>query len=110
MVRRTQDVHFLATKEEECKISEKMEEMGIKSRSAYLRKMALDGKYIQLDMPLIREMVTLLRRCSNNINQCAKRANETGSFHENEILEIKNQLNELWILGKEIIVKLSEVA
>lgn len=50
MGRRDQDVHFLASKEEVQRIHEKMDELGIRSMGAYLRKMALDGYCINLDL------------------------------------------------------------
>lgn len=80
MGRRDQDVHFLASKEEVQRIHEKMDELGIRSMGAYLRKMALDGYCINLDLQDVKELVSLLRRCSNNLNQYAKRANETGNI------------------------------
>ena len=64
MGRRDQDVHFLASKEEVRRIHEKMEELGIRSMGAYLRKMALDGYCIKLDLSDVKELVSLLRRCS----------------------------------------------
>ena len=76
MAKRDQDVHFLASKEEVERIHEKMEELGIRSMGAYLRKMALDGYCIRLDLQDVKAMVSHLRICSNNLNQYAKRANE----------------------------------
>lgn len=81
MAKRDQDVHFLASKEEVERIHEKMDELGIRSMGAYLRKMALDGYCIRLDLQDVKALVSLLRICSNNLNQYAKRANETGSIH-----------------------------
>ena len=50
MAKRDQDVHFLASKEEVERIHQKMDELGIRSMGAYLRKMALDGYCINLDL------------------------------------------------------------
>ena len=58
-----------------------MDELGIRSMGAYLRKMALDGYCIRLDLQDVKALVSLLRICSNNLNQYAKRANETGSIY-----------------------------
>ena len=71
MAKRDRDVHFLASKEEVERIHQKMDELGIRSMGAYLRKMALDGYCINLDLQDVKEMVSLLRRCSNNLNQYA---------------------------------------
>ena len=80
MAKRDQDVHFLASKEEVERIHQKMDELGIRSMGAYLRKMALDGYCINLDLQDVKALVSLLRICSNNLNQYAKRANETAVF------------------------------
>lgn len=85
MAKRDQDVHFLASKEEVERIHEKMDELGIRSMGAYLRKMALDGYCIRLDLQDVKALVSLLRICSNNLNQYAKRANETGSIYRADI-------------------------
>ena len=89
MAKRDRDVHFLASKEEVERIHQKMDELGIRSMGAYLRKMALDGYCINLDLQDVKEMVSLLRRCSNNLNQYAKRANETGSIYQADINDLQ---------------------
>ena len=66
------------TKTEKNRIYEKMFSMGIRSLSAYIRKMALDGYCLNLDLPQLRRMAYLLQNCSNNLNQVAKRVNESG--------------------------------
>ena len=43
MQKRDRDVHFLASKEEVERIHQKMDELGVRSMGAYLRKMALYG-------------------------------------------------------------------
>ena len=109
MSRRDQDVHFLASKEEVQRIHEKMDELGIRSMGAYLRKMALDGYCINLDLQDVKALVSLLRRCSNNLNQYAKRANETGNIYESDIMDLQEQLEESWTGMKEVLVRLSSI-
>lgn len=109
MDRRDQDVHFLASKEEVQRIHEKMNELGIRSMGAYLRKMALDGYCINLDLQDVKELVSLLRRCSNNLNQYAKRANETGNIYESDIRDLQERLEEIWTDMKEVLVHLSSI-
>ena len=74
---------------------------------AYLRKMALDGYCINLDLQDVKELVSLLRRCSNNLNQYAKRANETGNIYESDIRDLQERLEEIWTDMKEVLVCLS---
>lgn len=109
MGRRDQDVHLLASKEEVQRIHEKMDELGIRSMGAYLRKMALDGYCINLDLQDVKELVSLLRRCSNNLNQYAKRANETGNIYESDIRDLQERLEEIWTDMKEVLVCLSSI-
>ena len=68
----------------------------ISNKEAYLRKMALDGYIIRLDLKEVKEMVRLLSNATNNINQVAKRANETRSIYESDIKELQAQLDGLW--------------
>lgn len=70
-------------------IQTKMEQCGSTCTAAYLRKMAIDGHIINLDMPELREISTLLRRSSNNINQIAKRANETRCLYDTDVEDIQ---------------------
>ena len=109
MVKRDQDVHFLAATEEVERIHQKMDEHGIRSMGAYLRKMALDGYCINLDLQDVKAMVSLLRICSNNLNQYAKRANETGSIYEADINDLQVRLEEIWMDMKEVLVRLSSI-
>lgn len=109
MSKRDQDVHFLASKEEVERIRQKMEEIGIRSMGAYLRKMALDGYCINLNLQDVKTLVSLLRICSNNLNQYAKRANETGSIYAADIQDLQERLEEIWIGMKEILVRLSSI-
>lgn len=107
MAKRDQDVHFLASKEEVERIHQKMDELGIRSMGAYLRKMALDGYCINLDLQDVKALVSLLRICSNNLNQYAKRANETGSIYEADIKDLQERLETIWADMKEVLVRLA---
>ena len=71
---RDQQIHFRVSKVELERIRQKMESCGILSIGSYLRKMALDGYCLNLDLPQLRRMAYLLQNCSNNLNQVAKRA------------------------------------
>jgi hypothetical protein len=86
-----------------------MNEAGIENMSAYILKMALDGICVKLDLQDVREMLVLLRRCSNNLNQYAKRANETGSIYAADIDDLKVRLDEIWELARQSLVRLSSI-
>lgn len=53
-------IEFVVSEQEAELIQEHMAELGITNLSAYLRKMAVDGYIIHLDMSGIQEMTRLL--------------------------------------------------
>ena len=89
-------IEFVVSEQEAELIQEHMAELGITNLSAYLRKMAVDGYIIHLDMSGIQEMTRLLRICSNNLNQYTRRANETGSVYATDIEDLHTRLDDLW--------------
>ena len=89
-------VEFVMSEQEAELVKEHMAEMGITNLSAYLRKMAVDGYIIHLDMSDIQEMIRLLRTCTNNLNQYTRRANETGSVYAADVEDLRTRLDDLW--------------
>ena len=89
-------VEFVISEQEADLIKERMAELGITNLSAYLRKRAVDGYIIHLDMSDIQAMIRLLRICSNNLNQYARRANETGSVYAADVEDLRARLDNLW--------------
>lgn len=82
-------MRFYVTPEERTIIEEKMALLGTANLSAYLRKMALDGYAVNLDLPELRELVSLLRRSSNNLNQLTRRVHETGRFYDADLESLR---------------------
>ncbi|WP_315541845.1 plasmid mobilization protein [Stomatobaculum longum] len=109
MRERNQEIHVLLLPEEMERIKQKMAELGIINRSAYVRKMALDGYCINLNLTDMKEMVSLLRRCSNNLNQYAKRANESGSIYAEDIQDLQVRQGEIWEIAKEMLARLATI-
>mgnify|MGYP000798946986 CR=1 FL=1 len=107
--KRDEIIILRTTKAEKNRIYEKMLGMGIRSLSAYIRKMALDGYCLNLDLPQLRRMAYLLQMCSNNLNQYAKRANESGSIYAEDIRDLQKRLDELWEMQKLILKRLSGI-
>ena len=105
--RRNQQLHFRVSKPELERIRSKMAELGIVSIGAYLRKMALDGYCIRLDLQELSRMAYLLQMCSNNLNQYAKRANESGRIYRADMEDLRARLDELTGLAKQILAKLA---
>ena len=109
MKERNQEIHVLLTPDEMDRIHQKMIESGIRNRSAYVRKMALDGYVVSLDISDIRELTSLLRHSSNNLNQIARRANATGSIYGADIADMKEKQDEIWETAKEILARLAVI-
>ena len=89
-------VEFVMSEQDAELVKGRMAELGITNLSAYLRKMAVNGYIIHLDMSDIQEMIRLLRICSNNLNQYARRANETGSVYSADVDDLRTRLDSLW--------------
>ena len=100
---------LLLSQDEIDRIHAKMEEAGIRNMSAYLRKMALDGICVKLELEDVRELISLLRRCSNNLNQYAKRANETGSIYAADIEDWQKRMDEIWELSRQSLLRLAGI-
>ena len=107
--KRDETIILRLTKSEKNQIYEKMFSMGIRNMSAYIRKMALDGYCLYLDLKELRRMAYLLQNCSNNLNQITKRANESGKIYAADLADLRNRLNELIDIGRQILSKLAEL-
>lgn len=90
-------------------ISEKMALAGIRNREAYLRKMAIDGYIIHLDLSDVKELSTLLRRYGNNLNQLTICAHETGYIGADDLEAVKRHTDELWDAVRKILTSLASV-
>ena len=100
---------FRVTDQEREMIDRRMAQSGIKNRRAYLLKMAVDGRVIKVELESAREMVRLLSNATNNINQIAKRANQTGNIYAADLDELNSRYEELWVQMKEVLQKLSKM-
>ena len=90
-------------------IQGRMAEAGISNLSAYVRKMALNGYVLHVDLSDIRELVSLQRRCANNLNQVAIQANTYGGIYPEEITQLQKDYAALWEPLSDLLKKLSAV-
>jgi len=90
-------------------MKEKMELANIRNREAYIRKMVLDGYIVRLDLSDVRKMVQLLSNATSNLNQIAKRANETRSIYESDIKDLQANYEKLWEQADAILRGLARV-
>ena len=103
---------YVKFKPEEVEIlHDRMKEARVQNMSAYIRKMAINGYVIIPEWPDLNRVISLHTRISNNLNQYAKKANETGKLYEEDIAEIKKMNNEQTELLKkalEVVIHLYE--
>ena len=102
-------IKFRVTPQERDLIEQRMAQAGTANMAAFLRKMAIDGYVLRLDSPELKEIVSLLRRCSNNLNQVAKRANETGRIYTEDLMDLSERLDRLWEAASQIMTALANV-
>lgn len=100
---------FRVTPEERALIEQKMAQLGTNNMAAYLRKMAIDGFVINLELPELREMISLLRRSSNNLNQLTRRVHETGRFYDADLDELRQSYDSLWDAAQKILTSLAKL-
>ena len=90
-------------------IHQKMEQFGTTNFSAFVRKMAIDGYVVKLELPELKELVSLLRYSSNNLNQLTKRVHETGRIYDADLEDIQQNQERLWGAAQQILDKLSKL-
>lgn len=102
-------VKFRVTPEERALIDKRMEQAGTINMAAYLRKMAIDGYVVKLELPELRDMISYLRRTSSNFNQIARRVNSTNRIYEDDICEMKVMLEQTWQATNKVLEKLAAI-
>ena len=107
--KRDMQLNFRVSSEELAVIEQKMSQLGTSNREAYLRKMALDGYVVKLDLPELKELVSLMRRSSNNLNQLTRKVHETGRVYDADLEDISQRQEQLWEGVEEILTQLSKL-
>ena len=97
------------TQEELQAIQKKMELFGTTNFSDFVRKMAIDGYVVKLELPELKELVSLLRYSSNNLNQLTKRVHESGRIYDADLEDIQQNQERLWGAAQQILDKLSKL-
>ena len=104
-LKRTVQIKFCVTEEEQAFILEKMKLVPTANMAAYLRKIAIDGYIVQVDHSDIKAMTAEIQKIGVNVNQIAKCANATGNVYQEDIEEIKGVLAEIWRLQRLSLLK-----
>jgi len=100
---------FRVSVEEREMIERRMAQAGMQNMRAYIVKMAAEGQIVRLELEGVKEMVRLLSNATNNINQIARRANQTDSIYASDLDEIRGRYEEIWGQVKLILQKLAEL-
>ena len=107
--KRDVQLNFRVSPEELALIKQKMAQLGTENREAYLRKMALDGYVVRLELPELKELVSLMRYSSNNLNQLTRRVHETGRIYDADLEDISRRQDQLWAGVREILAQLAKL-
>ncbi len=108
-LQREVQLKFRVTPEERALIEQKMAQLGTTNMAAYLRKMAIDGFVVNLELPELGELVSLLRRFSNNLNQLTHRVHETGRFYDADLEDLRQSQEKLWDAAQKILISLAKI-
>lgn len=108
-LQRQVQLKFRVTPEERALIEQKMAQLGTTNMAAYLRKMAIDGFVVNLELPELGELVSLLRRSSNNLNQLTRRVHETGRVYDTDMEDLRQSQERLWDAAQKILTSLAKI-
>lgn len=108
--KRDVQLNFRVSPEELALIEQKMAQLGTKNREAYLRKMALDGYVVRLELPELKKLVSLMRRSSNNLNQLTRRVHETGRIYDADLEDISQRQKALWDGVHQVLTQLAKLS
>jgi len=97
------------TQDERDMIEQRMAQAGMKAIRAYIVKMAIDGRVIYVELDSVREMVRLLSNATNNINQIARKTNETGSIYSQDVEMLKEEVENIWGQTQVILQKINKL-
>ena len=106
---RNVQIIFWVSEAEKSMIEEKMAQVGMTNLSAYLRRIAIDGMIVRLELPELKEMVSLLRYAGNNINQIARRMNESGRIYGTDLAQVIQNQEQLWDMANGILTRLAAI-
>ena len=102
---RTNRNEFHLNDDEQYILDEKFKLSGMKSKSAFLRKLILYGYVYEVDYSYLRNYNTELGRISSSLNQIAKRINSTNHIYHEDMDELKELMNEVGRTQKSMLLK-----
>ena len=100
---RQHELKIYLSNDEQYVLEQKFKISGMKSKSAFIRHLILYGYVYDVNYEHLREYNTLLSRIGSNLNQIAKRINQTGNLYETDVKEVKELMNQVWQLQKSML-------
>ena len=95
------------TPQENALLEQKIQQSGIRNREAFMRKMLLEGYMLSLELPELKEILRLTRYTSNNVNQIARHAHETGRYYIEDIEQMVRNQEAIQDALKEVLNRLA---
>ncbi len=107
MANRTRNHKFtLYLSDEENRILEgKAKYCGLRSKGEMLRQLIIESLLYEVDYSELHEYNMELHKIGTNINQIARRINETRSVYKTDIDKIQKEMDEIWRLQKSMLSK-----
>ena len=94
------------TPEEKKLIQKKMKQYRTDNFSRYARKMLIDGYVLHLDLTEFQKLSSEINAIGVNINQITKTVNSTRSIYGNDMIQLRELVNEVWRLQKSFLSEL----
>ena len=90
-------------------IREKMRLSKMQNMSAFMRKMSLEGMVINLEINELKEINSLLKYIGNNINQIAKRLNESKNIYKEDFKNVEEKQEKILEILNKLYQKLARI-
>ncbi len=100
---RKNELKIYLSDDEQYILEQKVKISGMKSKSAFLRRLILYGFVYDLDYSELREYNSALGKIGNNLNQIAKRMNATGNVYAADVKEVKELMKKVWDTQKSML-------
>ena len=68
------------------------------------------GYVVRLELPELKELVSLMRRSSNNLNQLTRHVHETGRIYDADLEDISQRQEALWDGVHRILTQLAKLS
>lgn len=103
-------LYVMVSQTEYDQIQERMNEAETTNMGAFIRKMALNWYVLHVDLSPVKDLVSLQRRCANNLNQVAVSVNTYGGIQAQEIEALQSDYEALWKPLSDLLKQLAEIA